>query len=54
MRGIGDTIEVIAKKTGIKKMVAYILDECGCEQRKEKLNKLIPYGKSKKRTSSGS
>lgn len=39
--GLGDVIEDIAKKTGIKKAVKYVFgDDCGCEERKKKLNKI--------------
>ena len=45
--GLGDTIEKITKATGIKKAVDYVFDklgkDCGCEARKEKLNKLFRY-----------
>jgi len=43
-RGIGDTIEKITKATGIEKAVKFIAGEdCGCEERKAKLNALVPY-----------
>lgn len=41
--GFGDTIEKIAEATGIKKVVEAITDDCGCEERKQKLNNLFPY-----------
>ena len=48
-KGLGDTIEKITKATGIKAGVDYVFDklgvDCGCEARKEKLNKLFPYTK---------
>lgn len=44
--GLGDTIEKITTVTGIKKLVKFIAGEdCGCDERKEKLNKLFPYKK---------
>ena len=44
--GLGDTIEQITEATGIKKVVKAIFgDDCGCDQRKEILNKLFPYSK---------
>ena len=44
--GLGDTIERITEITGIKKAVEFIAGEdCGCDQRKEKLNKLFSYSK---------
>ena len=46
--GLGDTIEIVLEKTGIAKLAKWILGEdCGCEERKEKLNKLFPYSKPK-------
>jgi len=45
-RGLGDTVEKVLEKTGIAKVAKWILGEdCGCEERKEKLNKLFPYKK---------
>lgn len=42
--GVGDTVEKITTSTGIKKAVKFLAGEdCGCDQRKEKLNKLFPY-----------
>lgn len=44
--GLGDTVEKIAKVTGIKAAVKFIAgDDCGCDDRKEKLNKIFPYNK---------
>jgi tyrosine-protein phosphatase YwqE len=46
--GLGDTIEAITEATGIKKLVHWLAgDDCGCEERKELLNKLFPYKKPK-------
>jgi len=43
-QGLGDTVEKITTKTGIKKLVKFIAgDDCGCDKRKEKLNKLFSY-----------
>ena len=43
-KGLGDTVEKITKATGIDKVAKFILGEdCGCEERKQKLNKLFPY-----------
>jgi hypothetical protein len=45
-QGLGDTVEKITKATGIKKAVKFLAGEdCGCDERKDKLNKLIPYAK---------
>lgn len=44
--GLGDSIEKITEATGIKKAVEFIAGEdCGCEGRKEALNKMFPYRK---------
>jgi len=46
--GLGDTLAKITKATGIDKLVKFVAGEdCGCEERKEKLNKLFPYAKPK-------
>ncbi len=43
-KGLGDTIEKITEATGIKKAVKFIFGEdCGCDERKERLNKEYPY-----------
>lgn len=46
-KGFGDTIEQITEVTGIKKVVEVISEatgiDCGCEARKELLNKMFPY-----------
>ena len=47
-KGLGDTIEKITTATGIKKVVHKIAGEdCGCNKRKNILNKVFPY-KNKK------
>ena len=46
-KGLGDTVEKITTITGIKKVVDNISEKtgkgCGCNKRKEKLNKKFPY-----------
>jgi len=43
-KGLGDSIEKALKATGIDKVAKKVLGEdCGCEERKQKLNKLFPY-----------
>jgi hypothetical protein len=43
-KGLGDSIEKVTKATGIDKAVKFIAGEdCGCQERKEFLNKLFPY-----------
>jgi hypothetical protein len=42
--GVGDTIQKVTKATGIEKLAKFIAGEdCGCEERKEKLNSLFRY-----------
>lgn len=41
-KGVGDIVENITKATGIKKLVHAIAGEdCGCEERKQYLNKIF-------------
>lgn len=43
-KGLGDTVEKITKATGIKKAVKAVFgDDCGCDERKAVLNKLVRY-----------
>ena len=43
-KGLGDTVEKALKATGIDKIAKKVLgDDCGCEERKEKLNQMFPY-----------
>jgi len=44
--GLGDTVENILEVTGIAKVAKWVLGEdCGCEERKQKLNDLWRYTK---------
>lgn len=44
--GLGDTLEKVFKATGIDKVAKFVLGEdCGCDERKKKLNHLFPYRK---------
>ena len=49
-KGLGDTVEKITTATGIKKVVDIVAKktkkDCGCERRKDKLNKMFPYNKN--------
>jgi hypothetical protein len=46
--GLGDTVEKITKATGIDKLVKFVAGEdCGCEERKVKLNSLFRYKEPK-------
>lgn len=46
-RGLGDTVEIFTEATGIKKAVDWFSKitgiDCGCEERKERLNRLFSY-----------
>lgn len=47
-KGLGDTIEKITTATGIKSVVHAVTkavgkEDCGCNKRKEALNKAFPY-----------
>jgi len=41
-KGLGDTIEKVLKKTGVKAIVEAITDDCGCDGRRDKLNEMFP------------
>lgn len=49
-QGLGDTIQQITEATGIKKAVEMFSEvtglDCGCDERKEKLNNLFPYNRN--------
>ena len=46
-KGLGDSIEKFTKATGIKSFANYVIKKtgkpCGCNKRKELLNKAFPY-----------
>ena len=45
-KGVGDTVAKITKATGVDKLVKFIAGEdCGCNERQIKLNKLFSYKK---------
>tara|TARA_R110000803_G_scaffold188875_1_gene251344 strand:- start:395 stop:574 length:180 start_codon:yes stop_codon:yes gene_type:complete len=48
-KGLGDSIEKFTKATGIKKVVDTVAKatggDCGCNKRKDVLNKAFPYNK---------
>ena len=49
-KGLGDTIQKITNATGISALTNMLQDkgvikDCGCNKRKEKLNKRFPYKK---------
>ena len=53
VNGLGDVIEDITKATGIKALVDKVSDvlgvDCGCDERREKLNNLLPRGRKQLR-----
>ena len=42
-KGLGDTVEKITKATGIKSLFERLHGDCGCDERKDKLNQIFPY-----------
>ena len=56
-RGLGDTVEKVLSVTGVKKVVNLIrgTDEpcLSCEERRKKLNEVVPYVKSDTATDKG-
>ena len=47
-RGLGDSIEKFTKATGIKKVVTKVtkaagVKDCGCNDRRDTLNRVFPY-----------
>ena len=46
-QGLGDSIEKFTTKTGIKTIVDSVSEglniPCGCQQRRDALNKMFPY-----------
>lgn len=48
-KGLGDTIEKFTQATGIKKVVDTVAKaagkDCGCNKRKDSLNRAFPYNK---------
>jgi len=53
-KGLGDTIEKFTKATGVYSLTNFLhsnglIKDCGCNKRKEALNKAVPY-KNKNKT----
>tara|TARA_S200002703_G_scaffold24363_3_gene21158 strand:- start:1755 stop:1928 length:174 start_codon:yes stop_codon:yes gene_type:complete len=48
MKGLGDMIEKVTEKTGVKWVVDKVSEktgkDCGCGKRRDKLNKAMPFG----------
>ena len=53
VKGLGDVVEAFTKATGIKAVVDKVSDilgvDCGCDERREKLNNLLPRGRKQVR-----
>lgn len=44
--GAGDLVHFIAKATGVATVVTKIVgDDCGCEERRRRLNEMFPFEK---------
>lgn len=42
-KGLGDKIAAVTKATGIEKVVkTFFGDDCGCDERRDRLNKMFP------------
>lgn len=47
-KGLGDVVEDVLEKTGVGKVAKWLLgDDCGCEDRKDRLNELFPFRNTK-------
>ena len=45
-RGLGDSIQKFTQATGIKKVVEKVTaGDCGCNKRRDSLNRAFPYSK---------
>ena len=44
-KGLGDTLQKVITKSGITKWVDIVSEDCGCDKRRKKLNKIFPYKK---------
>ena len=47
-KGLGDTIHKFTTATGISKM--FEGKDCGCQQRRKKLNEILPYNNNNETT----
>jgi hypothetical protein len=46
IKGLGDLVAIFTKYTGIKWIVKKLYgNDCGCDERQEKLNKIYPINK---------
>ena len=41
-KGLGDKIAEVTKATGIDKLVHAVVEDCGCDERRAKLNAMFP------------
>lgn len=50
-KGLGDTIQKVTEATGVEKVVKkFFGEDCGCDKRRERLNKMFPYRDIKQMT----
>tara|TARA_Y100001937_G_C7111134_1_gene327674 strand:+ start:722 stop:1096 length:375 start_codon:yes stop_codon:yes gene_type:complete len=50
-KGLGDTIQKITEATGVEKVVKkFFGEDCGCDKRRDRLNKMFPYRQIKEMT----
>jgi len=50
-KGLGDTIQKVSEATGVEKVVKkFFGEDCGCDKRRERLNKMFPYRDIKQMT----
>jgi hypothetical protein len=58
-KGLGDTIDKITTVTGIKHVVKEVTkavtgdDDCGCEERRRRLNEMFPYNNQENKVIDG-
>lgn len=47
-KGLGDSVQKVTRATGIEKAVKFVAGEdCGCDQRRDRLNKIFRYRQPK-------
>ena len=50
-KGLGDTIQKVTEATAVEKVVKkFFGEDCGCDKRRERLNKMFPYRDIKQMT----
>lgn len=41
-KGVGDVVEKVLRKSGVKKIVDFLFTDCGCDERRDALNARFP------------